>query len=211
MITFKEFLFEKTQTIKERLILLVLNSYLYKQHINESFQEASDIYKGKKGLISKYAIRFNSFLKSRSIKEIDNFESRYMDKLSFLIQNYKNKNWMEMTDVEFIENLDLFLNRTHRVFNSTVFNLNSIETTKEYEEFKKQIGIEVLEKMIEDFIKFRTNIIEILETEVQEYYISVVGNEAKRIEKSRNKKFLEINIDPENLEESGADILFSGV
>jgi hypothetical protein len=206
--SFKDFLCESTNEIKERIKLLILNSYLYEQELlNEKFIESMDLKTGRKGLKSKYLIQFNKSMRSRSIARLDDFQSMYLDNLSNLNQNFKRIKWKELNDIEFVVELDKFLSMVYRTLINAINEVNSLISITDFEEFTSRIKLETLKNMSKDFIKFRTMIILILSNEVQGEYSEILGNETKRIQKSSERILPKITLDIGSLEESGVDIL----
>lgn len=100
---FGEHLLNKSlNEIQKRMSLLVLNSFLYKQSLNESFIESSGLYKGKSGLNNKYLVRFDKAMRSKSIKELEDFQSKHINNLSKLSSDYKKIDYNVLGDVRFI-------------------------------------------------------------------------------------------------------------
>jgi hypothetical protein len=199
-------LIESSNEISDRIKLLVLNSFLYKQFLNESFIESNNLIKGKNGLESKYKIEFNKIMKSKSIIELQDFQSKYLDNLSKLNQNFKKIKWKDLNDVEFIIELDKFLRLVYNSLNGKITEVNNFIALEDYEIFLKIMNIQTLEMMSKDFVEFRSLIVSILSEKVQEEYVSILGNDVKRIQKSKERKLPKITLNIKSLEESGVDI-----
>jgi hypothetical protein len=205
MVSFCDFINEDTNQIQKRFKLLLLNSYLYKQFINEKFVETKEFYSGKKGLESKYKLMFDKGMKSSSIKGLEDFKTLNIENLLKLHLDYTEVDLMKLDDTKFIEYLDEFLEKVYRLLKTKIYEINDVETKYSYDNFVKVISIDTLKRLVKDYINFRNTIISILSKDVDTVYASILGNDVKRIQ--RSKKFDDIKVDYDSLEESGVDIL----
>jgi len=191
---FSEYLNEKSiKDIKDRLLLLILNSFLYDQElqgINEKFIESKDILTGKNGLSSTYKIEFSKIMKSKSLVKIEDLQIKWLDNVLYRKTDFMDVDIWKLNDIEFIEFIDDFIIEMEHILVHKV--LAAI----------KEISINKLKDMIIEFKTFTKSIIKILNTDVKDTYISILGNEVKRLMKF-NSSIPSINI--QELEESGCE------
>ena len=109
------------------------------------------------------SIKFTEDMKISCISKIDDFEGKYLDNLTKMYCSYKKQDWSIMDAEEFIKELDSFLIRIYDIIDQKIYIFNKIKVRKIYEEYSKEITLEKLKQMTEDFTIFRDDIVTILD------------------------------------------------